>query len=263
MIIDFHTHCFSDEIAERAMDKLSSSACLHPQYDGTTKGLAAVMARDSIDLAIVQCIATKPSQQTVVNNYASKLHGKLRGFGSVHPDAPNALEELERIASLGLKGVKFHPEYQDFFVDEERMLPIYEKIASLGLITLFHAGLDLSFYSPTRATPERFARILPSFGGAPVVAAHWGGFQCWNDVEKHLVGRDVFLDTSFACTHMRPKQAQAIANAHGAHKILFGSDAPWSSPADEIAFVRALELSPEDERKIFCENAIKLLGLSL
>ena len=67
---------------------------------------------------------------------------KRQGFGSVHPSHPDALKELERIHALGIKGIKFHPDYQYFFVDEERMFPIYEKCGKLGLIVVFHAGWD-------------------------------------------------------------------------------------------------------------------------
>ena len=56
------------------------------------------------------------------------------------------------------------------------MLPIYEKIASLGLITVFHAGVDIGYPDPVHCTPERLAYILPAFGNASVVAAHMGGY---------------------------------------------------------------------------------------
>lgn len=48
-------------------------------------------------------IATKPTQQTVVNNWAASIDDPtIYGFGSVHPDAPDALDELQRIKELGL-----------------------------------------------------------------------------------------------------------------------------------------------------------------
>lgn len=55
---------------------------------------------------------------------------------------PKTLDELDRIKALGLKGVKLHPDYQRFLVDDPRCIPIYEKISRLGLITVFHTGLD-------------------------------------------------------------------------------------------------------------------------
>ena len=74
-----------------------------------------------------------------------KENERLIPFGSVFPHAPDALEELERIRDMGLVGVKFHPDYQGFFVDDEKMKPIYRKISQLGLITVFHAGKDYGY----------------------------------------------------------------------------------------------------------------------
>ena len=150
MRIDFHTHCFPDKIAEKAMGKLSvASGGLIPQTDGTAEGLRREMKKDGVDISVVMNIATNAHQQHSVNDFAASLvSDDLIPFGSVHPDAPDALEELERIRSLGLKGVKFHPEYQQFYVDDEKMFPIYKKISDLGLITLFHAGGDIGFPPP-------------------------------------------------------------------------------------------------------------------
>ena len=148
MIIDFHTHAFPERIAAGAVDKLAyASGGLIPQTDGTLESLKEVMKRDGIDISVVLGIATNPTQQHNVNDFAAEVNNQegFVGFGSVHPDAPDALDELDRIKSLGLKGVKFHPEYLGFFVDDERMKPIYKKISRLGLITLFHAGHDYGF----------------------------------------------------------------------------------------------------------------------
>ena len=54
----------------------------------------------------------------------------------------DALTELERLKENGIKGVKLHPDYQDFYADDEKMLPIYEKIGSLNMITVFHCGTE-------------------------------------------------------------------------------------------------------------------------
>ena len=151
MLFDFHTHAFPEAIAPRAMQNLSYAAGgLKPQTEGTAASLKERMQCDGVDMAVVLSIATNPAQQTKVNDFAISLNEDpaLFAFGSVHPEAPNALEELERIHAAGLKGVKFHPEYQSFYADDEKMKPIYRKISQLGLITLFHAGQDIGFLPP-------------------------------------------------------------------------------------------------------------------
>ncbi len=264
MLIDFHTHAFPDRIAARAVAGLAQAAGgLAPHTDGTAASLVEVMDRDGVDLCVVQSIATNPRQQQSVNNFAMELnrHPRLRAFGSVHPDAPDALEELERIAAAGLKGVKFHPEYQGFYADEERMKPIYRKISELGLITLFHAGLDIGFPPPYHCMPEHLLGALRWLDG-PVVAAHWGGYGCWPEVLEQLCGAELYFDLSMGYGLIPKPIAQAILQKHGAERLLFGSDLPWHRPAWELRLLDSLTLTPEEREQICFRNALKLLGLS-
>lgn len=262
MVVDFHTHAFPNHIAARALSALSDVAGLLPFTDGTLYSLRAVEQAAGIHHCAVLNIATSCSQQHPVNDFAASMNGGFfTMFGSVHPDAPDVLDELDRIAALGLKGIKLHPQFQGFYVDEPRMIPIYEKAGNLGLITVFHAGEDIGLPDPWRCTPQRLRSVIPTFGGAPLVAAHLGGFLLWDDVERFLVGQNVYLDTSYCYGKVPMTQAARIARNHGTERILFGSDLPWSSPADEMRFVRHLGVSDEEEALILGGNAARLLGL--
>lgn len=263
MIIDFHTHAFPDAIAPRAMTTLSrASGGLKPQTEGTVASLKEELKKDGVDMAVVLSIATNPNQQKKVNDFAISVNEDpmLFAFGSVHPDAEDALEELERIHKAGLKGVKFHPEYQNFYADDEKMKPIYRKISQLGLITLFHAGHDLGFPPPFHAMPEHLLGAL-KWLDAPVVAAHWGGVQCDQGVLDKLCGQNLYFDLSFGYGIIPRMQALRIIEKHTPDRLLFASDLPWHRPAWEMRLLDTLDLSPEDREKIQWKNAQKLLGL--
>ncbi len=261
MIIDFHTHCFPQKIAERAIEKLSYvSGGLIPQHAGTVESLIEEMDKDGVDLSVVLGIATNPGQQKNVNDFASLINKEERlvAFGSVHPDSPDALDELERIKSLGLKGIKFHPEYQEFYVDDEKMKPIYKKISELGLVTIFHAGHDYGYPEPYHCMPENLSNALKWFE-SPVVAAHWGGAGCKEQVVKHLCGKDVWFDLSFGYGNMPKSFAQEIIDKHTPERLVFGSDMPWHRPSWEMRLIESLDLTKEDKEKIYYKNALKLL----
>ena len=264
MIIDFHTHCFPEKIAFKAMEQLCiRSGITRPAHNGTVASLADLAKKDGVDYSVVLSIATNPKQQHSVNDYTISLK-EIDGiipFGSVHPDSECALEELERLKENGIKGVKLHPDYQGFFVDEGRMLPIYEKIAELGLITVFHCGFDIGYPDPVHCTAKALASVLDSFKNAPVVAAHLGGLCSANETIEYLAGKNLYLDTAYCSGVMSPAWAKRIVAAHGTDKILLGSDAPWNSPMQDIEFVRCLGLSEEEEKAILGENARKLLSL--
>lgn len=264
MIIDFHSHLFPDNIAERALISLvKRSGGIIPCGNATVEKMQEIMREQGVDKSVILNIATNPKQQTNVNDFAISLldYDNIIPFGSVHPDSINVMEELERLKSSGIKGVKLHPDYQNFFVDDDKMFPIYEKIGSLGLITVFHAGVDIGYPETIHCTPQRLNKALKYFNGAPVVAAHWGGYMLYNDILEYLCGKDVYIDTSFSYSKMPPDYAKNIINSHSADRIIFGTDMPWSSPENEIRFINSLDLSDDDYQKIMYINAKRLLNI--
>lgn len=263
MVIDFHTHAFPDKIAPRAIEKLSlASGGLFPYTDGTLDGLALRMKESSVDVSVVLSIATNAHQMRSVNDFAASIDQRERfvAFGSVFPFAPDACEELERIAAMGLRGVKLHPDYQGFDADDERMVPLYKKISSLGLITVFHAGVDYGFAPPYGGTPEKMKRALKHFD-SPVVAAHFGGVDSYEGVLSQLAGENVYFDTSFGYAMMPKYYALKIIEKHGVDKMLFGTDSPWHNAEMERRLLSSLGLTDAELAKIYFENAKKLLRL--
>ena len=135
-IIDAHTHIFPEKIAEKTIEKLSFvSGGLIPQTNGTLNSIKLLMGKDGVDKSVVLSIATNKKQQPAVNDYIKSCESEdIIPFGSVFPHAENALEELERIKEMGLKGIKLHPEYQNFELDDPEMLKLYDYALSKGLI---------------------------------------------------------------------------------------------------------------------------------
>ena len=264
MVIDFHTHCFPDKIADKAIAKLAyASGGLQPYSDGTLGGLRRSMAKDGVDLSVVMSIATNARQQQNVNDFAAAINNgtDIVAFGSVYPHSEDAFDELERIKALGLKGVKLHPDYQGFSVDDLKMKPLYRKISELGLITLFHAGMDVGFAPPYGGMPENVKTAVRWFD-TPVIAAHWGGMGCGDGVLRHLCGIDnLYFDTSLGYAMMPRYYAEAILEKHGTDKMLFGTDTPWHCPDLEWRLLDTLGLTDTEREAIACGNAKKLLGI--
>jgi predicted TIM-barrel fold metal-dependent hydrolase len=85
--------------------------------------------------------------------------------------------------------------------------------------------------------------------------------MCWKEAYDHLAGLPVFFDTAFCHGHIPLPEAQRLIEKHGADKVLFGSDLPWSDMAGELAFIESLGLGQEDMQKILGGNAAGLLDV--
>lgn len=265
MIIDFHTHCFPDAVAPRAMGNLSALSQYPPQLNGTLADLKRSMSQAGVDVSVVLNIATNAHQTPAVNDFALRANETdgIVSFGSVHPSYKDIDGELDRLQAAGIQGIKFHPDFQDFEVDDRKtMYPIYEKTAARGFILLFHCGCDLDVRSVYRCTPEKFARVVRDFRGARIVGAHLGGQAMWDDVLRHTVGQDVYLDTSYAFGWLTDEQLRLVLDRHDPDKLLFGTDSPWASQKDDVEMMRRRIADEKTYRKIMGENAARLLRLS-
>ena len=103
--------------------------------------------------------------------------------------------------------------------------------------------------------------LLDTLPELRVIAAHFGGYLMWDRAKRSLVGRNVWLDTSSAIPFMGSGEAAEIIEAHGADRILWGSDYPAVQPQTAIAQLESLGLPTEDQEKIFYRNAEKLLNI--
>ncbi len=259
-MIDFHTHAFTESIAERAIESLESNSPCRPKTRGTAAQLLAAMDKCGIERSVLLTIATKPHQQTAINNWAAEVKSdRLLPFGSVHPDAPDAADELERIRSLGLYGVKLHPDYQHFYADEERMIPIYKKCAELKLPVLFHCGMDVISPHDVHCTPKAALTVHRRVPELTMILAHLGGNYMWEEAEKYLAGEDVYLDTAFVSGRIPDSAASRIIKKHGTDRILFASDMPWQLPSETLLMLSRLGLDHEETEMITHKNAEKIL----
>lgn len=264
MIIDFHTHVFPDTLAPHALKSLLEG-CEHiytPITDMTAKGLIKYMDTCGIDISVVQPVITKPSQTKSLNEWAKSIETeRLISFGGVHPDSSDYKRDIDFVCSLGLKGIKLHPQYQNFYVDEPRMLKFYDYALSKGLILLFHAGYDPAFLPPFKSNPQRFKTVVNEMKGGVIVVAHLGGQAQWDDVKKYLAGENIYLDTSMGFEFFSKETFLSIVKKHGYEKILFASDSPWSDAAKEIEAIKELKLSNTEKKGILSKNAQRILNI--
>ncbi len=259
-IIDFHTHAFPDFLAERAVATLEAHAGGYKAFlRGSIRELLASMDSADIDASVVCSIATAPHQEESILKWSASIASdRIYPFPSIHPSG-DPEPRLRRIKAMGFCGVKLHPQYQDFEVDSDKMFPIYETMRELSLVCVLHAGRDIAFPDDLKATPDKIARVLDLFPGLRVVATHMGGWNEWQAVKRHLLARDVYLETSFALNWDKSGLAPEIFLAHRPDRLLFGTDSPWMEQASEVKAIGRLKISDELKAAVLGKNAEELL----
>jgi predicted TIM-barrel fold metal-dependent hydrolase len=258
MIIDFHAHIYPDKIAEKATKAISDFYNAPMAYWGHMEELLASGSKIGVEKYIVHSTATKPMQVESINNFilaAVEEHPEFVGFGTMHPDYNNFEQELKRIRSAGLYGIKLHPDFQKFQIDTPKMDDVYEVMAELKLPVLVHAGDCRYDFSG----PKRIRNVLNKHPNLIMIAAHFGGYTEWEGSMEYLVGQKVYFDTSSTLWKLPVETAKKMMQAHGIDNFLFGSDFPMWDHEDELERFNQLELNAEDREKVLYKNAAALL----
>lgn len=257
-IIDFHTHIYPGNLADRAVDSVSSFYNIPMQGQGIMEDMKSGATLYDVRGYVVHLVATSPSQVQNINSFGRGIITPgVFVFASLHPNYDDNINEIDKIAKFGFSGVKLHPDFQKFNIDEPSMFPVYEKLEALGLPLLMHMGDERYDFS----RPYRLAKVLDTFPGLRVIAAHMGGYSRWDEVEQYLAGRNLFFDTSSTLWSLGIKGCAKLINLHGADRVVFGSDYPVTTIDKEMDLFNKMELSEDDRQKILYKNAAAILGL--
>ena len=249
--------------------------------DGTAAGLRASEKKAGVDLAVVQPVATSPAQVAHINDSVLRINQEtassgMLSFGSIHPGCDRWEQELERLAAHGVPGIKLHPPFEQMDIDSPQTVAVLRKCRELGLIVLTHSGWDIGIPGAAHALPQKIRNALDAAGPLRLIAGHMGGWRCWEETARLLADTGVFLDTAFSLGRLYPagdgypwqeQELQMLSDSEfcdlvhlfGADHMLFGSDSPWTDPAEEIRKIRALPLTEKEKAAICGGNAARLL----
>ncbi len=273
MIIDFHTHIFPDKIAKATVEKLKSYLCdageeCAAYTGGTLLSLKESMKKAGVDKSVILPVVTNPKQFESINRFSAETDGKdgIIAFGGIHPDNEDPEEKLDYIRSLGLKGIKLHPDYQGTYINDEKYVRIIRHAEKIGLITLIHAGYDVLSPDNIHCTPEKALDMLEKVGAKKenrIILAHLGGHKGAAESFEKLCGKDIYLDTSYVLNKIEPDLLIKMFEKHGYDKILFASDSPWGDQESFVKTLRNLPVSESNRQRIFHENAEHLFALNL
>ncbi len=265
MYIDIHTHAFHPKIAHKAVDHLNNFYSITCSGDGTIANLLEREQQAGLEKCVVLCAATAPAQVIPANNYAISLQKEhpeqVIAFGTVHPAYENWEKELGRIKAAGIRGIKLHPDFQSFWLDDPRLLPIFEA-AQKDFVFEIHIG-DKTTPDKNPSCPYKLASIMSQFPDMRVIAAHFGGYRMWSHALEVFSGstfENLWFDTSSTTPFATPELAHRLLNSFPRERILFGTDWPLYDPVEELQRLQTLGGLSDSEMEVIMSNASALLA---
>lgn len=258
---DAHAHIYPGKIAEKATASVGDFYGIPMQNVGLPHVLAQRGGQAGIDRFLVCSVATKVEQVGSINQFIAekcRKYPQFVGLAAWHQDIADIQGEMDRLQSLGLRGIKLHPDFQRFQIDDPKMLPVYGEACRRGLPVLFHTGDSRMDFS----SPRRLMAVLEKLPDFTCIAAHLGGYTEWDTARSALRGANVYIDTSSSLFMVPPEQARESIAHFGVGRTMFGTDFPMWQPGEELRRFFALGFSEEDNRAMLYGNFAKLFGLS-
>ena len=261
-IIDAHAHIYPEKIAEKATSTIGSFYDIKMEMPaGTAQRLLEDGGANGISRFVVHSVATTAHQVRSINEFIKRevdAHPEFIGFITLHQDLTEEemIAEVDLAVSNNMHGIKLHPDFQKFNIDDERAEKFY-RAASDKLPILFHVGDDRYEYS----RPCRLVKMAKKYPCVTFIAAHFGGYRCWDDAPLYKGLDNVYFDTCSSLMFIDPKRARELIDMHGADKFLFGTDFPMWDARSELERFYAVPMSDDEREMILSGNIKRLLKL--
>lgn len=260
MIIDFHTHCYPDALAPRALSGVDDDA--EGDSDGTLAGMLAELSAAGVDRAVLLPVCPRPGHEKTVNDFALSVSGeRIIPFFSVHPFTPGADELIREYAKRGYIGVKFHPNLQRFVLGDPKLLPVWRAVRDCKLIAVFHCGRPGRRDTEYDVYPSDFIPLFGTLDPHKVVLAHTGGYGISDKEIELLAHTEAYADLSISPKQFSPERFARVLDLIPPSRLLFGSDTPWGNTKITLDMIRSSVSDPDALSLILGDNARRLLGI--
>jgi uncharacterized protein len=261
MIIDVHCHVWPDHIAPKVL--AHRPAGLDPVGDGTLDGLLRTMDDAGIDRGCTLAIANEPRHVARTNEFVGGVdRSRFVPFGTVHTGL-SVDENLRHLRDNGIRAVKLHPNFQGISLGAPETLELFHALAAEEIVVLAHVGEGSDAEASERGASRHIDAILRAAPDLQLIACHFGGYHDLESARASAIGSSVYLETSWppSVASLGAAAVLEMVRAHGADRFVFGSDWPMADPKAELAFLRSIGLTSEEEAAVLGGNLQRLLDL--
>jgi hypothetical protein len=272
--IDFHVHLPTPDWLDGSMGGYVEAAEAYFRSTVERQSLGELAdkyrALDVLAVLLAWDAETATGRPRVPNETIAAACGEypdaFTGLGSVDPHKPSAVDEVTRIAELGLRGVKFHPSLQAFAPDDPKYWPVFAACERHGLLALFHTGTSgIGARQPggqgiriDYAHPLKLDAVAAAHPELTVVAAHFGWPWQMDLIAVALHKTNVYIDISGWSPKRIPPEVVRELKGRLSGQFLWGSDFPFIAPERCLAELDELGLASP---ALLRDNAARVLGL--
>ncbi|MGB6574332.1 MAG: amidohydrolase family protein [Trebonia sp.] len=272
--IDFHVHLPTPDWLDGSMDGYVEAAESYFRSTVERQSLGELAdkyrALDVLAVLLAWDAETATGRPRVPNETIAaaclEYPDAFTGLGSVDPHKPSAVDEVARIAELGLRGVKFHPSLQAFAPDDPKYWPVFAACERHGLLALFHTGTSgIGARQPggqgiriDYAHPLKLDAVAAAHPELTVVAAHFGWPWQMDLIAVALHKTNVYIDISGWSPKRIPPEVVRELKGRLSGQFLWGSDFPFIAPERCLAELDELGLASP---ALLRDNAARVLGL--
>ncbi len=260
-IADAHCHIYPKKIAVKAANAVGSFyGRPMNSVSGDSHTLLEHGSLIGCNKYLVCSVATKVEQVSSINKFIAAEcaeHPEFVGLAAWHEDIEDLDALLDQVESLGLRGVKVHPDLQKVNIDDPRLISLYSALEERGMRVLMHMGDDRYDYS----APSKLAHVLERFDNLKIDAAHLGGWLRWDEAYSCLKGSQAYYDISSCASVLGIERTAEIAHGYGVDKLMFGCDFPMWNHVAEFARTLKLGFSDAELEDVFYNNFARFYGL--
>ena len=241
-VFDTHVHIWNGETSVRAYQAARKTT------PGRTPSLRGILIAERGKM-----VETRRKNDELIALAAK--YPEMFPIASVHPyDDQAALDEVRRIAGLGVTVIKLHPHTQKFAITDPRVAALCQLAGQLGMIVLF----DNANIVP--GDSQDLFNLAVNTPGTKFVFAHMGAtnFRFWNTILFARTAKDFYKDniyfdisatvTLVAGSPIKSEFVWTIRNI-GVDHVMLGSDYPQFTLRQTVDALESLDLDRSEKTR--------------
>jgi predicted TIM-barrel fold metal-dependent hydrolase len=214
----------------------------HHSRDGTASA-AALGGEEAVWLA-----------NMLVEEAITENPGIVSGLCYVNPRLGDGTLELVKyfLSKTGFCGINLNPHKDAYEANDLALLQgVMHEVDRAGMAAMIDSGYQ------GWSNPLLIGELAAVYPGVPVVITHMGTHRFIQEtISVALEFSSVHLDTSGA----PPSDIETALAAIGPDRIIFGSDAPWGSIAEQLRLITKCVVDDEDRDLVLSTNARRIYG---